>query len=222
MLTFLTETANLPFSVSLAVMLLFVLLEVISLSLGAGFSDIMDSLLPDLDVDLDLDTDLDLDSSPSGFSQLLSWFRVGEVPLLMLILVALTSFGISGLFLQYVAHMVTGNLLPPLIAVVPACFCAIPFIRVIGGLLNTYMPKDETTAVSEDSLIGRSAFIIAGTATQGKPVQAKIRDEHQQTHYILVEPEQPEEKLNAGETVIVSGKEGAVFQAVRNHDDRSE
>ncbi|MCI5211615.1 MAG: hypothetical protein D3910_23190 [Candidatus Electrothrix sp. ATG2] len=39
---------------------------------------------------------------------------------------------------------------------------------------------------------------------------------------MLVEPEQPEEKLNAGETVIVSGKEGAVFQAVRNHDDRSE
>ena len=214
MLTFLAEAANLPFSVALAVMIAFVLLEVISLSLGAGVSSIIDALLPDLDLDLDLDTDLP-DNSPSTFTHILSWFRVGEVPLLMLLLVALTAFGLSGLLLQSLARMITGNLLPPLIAAIPACFCAVPFIRVIGGLLNTYMPKDETTAVSEDSLIGRSAIILAGTATQGKPIQAKVRDEHQHTHYILVEPELPEEKFNAGETVIVSSKKGAIFQAVR-------
>ncbi|MCI5139173.1 MAG: DUF1449 family protein, partial [Candidatus Electrothrix sp. AR1] len=177
MLTFLTEAANLPFSVSLAVMIAFVLLEVISLSFGAGLSDIIDALLPDLDLDLDVDLP---DSSPTTFTQLLSWFRVGEVPLLMLFLVALTTFGISGLLLQALVLMITGNLLPPLIAIIPACFCAVPFIRIIGGLLNTYMPKDETTAVSEDSLIGRSAIILAGTASQEKPIQAKVRDEHQQ------------------------------------------
>jgi hypothetical protein len=210
MLTFLTEPANLPFSVSLAVMIAFVLLEIISLSFGAGLSDIIGALLPDLDLDADLP-----DSSPTTFIQILSWFQVGKVPLLMLFLVALTAFGISGLLLQSLARMITGNLLPPLIATIPACFCAVPFIRGIGGLLNTYMPKDETWAVSEDSLIGRSAIIIAGTATQKKPVQAKVRDEHQHTHYILVEPELPEEKFNAGETVIVSSKEGAIFQAVR-------
>ena len=214
MLTFLTEATNLPFSVALAVMIAFVLLEVISLSFGAGVSSIIDALLPDLDLDLDLDTALP-DNSPSTFTHILSWFRVGEVPLLMLLLVALTAFGLSGLLLQSLARMITGNLLPPLIAAIPACFCAVPFIRVIGGLLNTYMPKDETTAVSEDSLIGRSAIILAGTATQGKPIQAKVRDEHQHTHYILVEPELPEEKFNTGEMVIVSSKKGAIFQAVR-------
>jgi hypothetical protein len=214
MLTFLVEAANLPFSLSLAVMILFVLLEAISLSLGAGLSGIIGSLLPDLDPDLDLDLDLP-DNSPATFTQILSWFRVGEVPLLMLLLVALTTFGISGLLLQALVQMITGNMLPPLIAIIPACFCAVPFIRVIGGLLNKYMPKDETWAVSEDSLIGRSAIILTGTATQGKPVQAKVRDEHQQAHYILVEPELPEESFNAGETVIVSGKQSAIFQAVR-------
>lgn len=209
-LTFLIEAENLPFSVSLAVMIAFVLLEVISLSIGSGLSDIIDALLPDLDLDADLP-----DSSLSTFTQILSWFRVGEVPLLMLFLVALTTFGISGLLLQSLVQMVTGTLLPPLIAIIPACFCAIPFIRVTSGLLNRYMPKDETTAVSEDSLIGRPAVIIAGTATQRKPVQAKVRDEHQQAHYILVEPELPEENFKAGETVIVSGKKGAIFQAIR-------
>ncbi|MCI5123616.1 MAG: DUF1449 family protein [Candidatus Electrothrix sp. AR5] len=217
MLTFLAEPANLPFSVSLAVMIAFVLLEVISLSLGAGLSGIIDALLPELHLDADLP-----DSSPSTFTQILSWFRIGKVPLLMLFLVALTTFGISGLLLQSLIRMITGNLLPPLIAVIPACFCAVPFIRVIGGLLNTYMPKDETWAVSEDSLIGKSAIILAGTASQGKPIQAKVRDEHQHTHYILVEPELPKEKFNAGETVIVSSKEGAIFQAVREQNGGSE
>ncbi len=211
MITFLTEAANLPFSVSLTVMMFFVLLEILSLSLGSGLSEIMDALLPDIDLDLDLP-----DSEPTVFTQLLSWFRVGEVPLFMLILVALTAFGISGLFLQTLIQNITGNLLPPFIAVVPACFCTIPLVRITSGLLNTYMPKDETTAVSEETLIGRPAIILAGTAMLEKPVQAKVRDEYQHTHYILVEPESAEEQLNTGETVILTSKKGAIFQAVRN------
>jgi hypothetical protein len=83
-----------------------------------------------------------------------------------------------------------------------------------SGLLNTYMPQDETTAVSENTLIGRSAIILAGTATQGRPVQAKVQDEYQKTHYILVEPINKEEILNAGETVLLMSKEGALFQAI--------
>ena len=210
MITFLTEAANLPFSVSLTVMMFFVLLEILSLSLGGGLSEIMDALLPDIDMDIDLP-----DSEPTLLTQLLSWFRIGEVPLFMLILVALTAFGISGLFLQTLVQNITGDLLPPLIAVVPASFCTIPLVRITSGLLSAYMPKDETTAVSEDTLVGRPAIIIAGTAILGKPVQAKVQDEHQQTHYILVEPESAEEKFNAGETVLLTKKNGATFQAVR-------
>lgn len=209
MLTFFTEAANLPFSISLAVMIVFVLLEILSLSLGAGLSEVMDSLLPDIDLDLDLP-----DSDPTVFTQLLSWFRVGEVPLLMLILVALTAFGISGFFIQIFTQAITGNFFPPFIATIPAIFCAIPLIRITSGLLNTYMPQDETTAVSENTLIGRSAIILAGTATQGRPVQAKVQDEYQKTHYILVEPINKEEILNAGETVLLMSKEGALFQAI--------
>jgi len=57
--------------------------------------------------------------------------------------------------------------------------------------------------------------IIAGTALHKKPVQAKVRDAFGQTHYVLVEPENPEEKLESGEAVVLSGKTGAVFQALR-------
>lgn len=209
MLIFLTEAANLPFSVSLGLMIFFVLLEVLSLLLGAGVSGVLDSLLPDVDIDLDLP-----DSDPTTFMQILSWFRVGEVPLLMLVLVALTAFGISGLLLQIITRAITGELLPPFIAMIPACFCAIPLVRIIGGILNAYMPKDETSAVSEESLIGRSAILLAGTASQGKPVQGKVRDEHQQTHYVLIEPEHAEECIQSGETVIISQKKGAIYQAV--------
>ncbi|CAK8710695.1 MAG: DUF1449 family protein [Candidatus Electrothrix sp. LOE1_4_5] len=217
MLIFLTEAANLPFSVSLGLMIVFVLLEALSLLLGAGVSGILDSLLPDVDGDIDLDLP---DSDPTTFMQILSWFRVGEVPLLMLILVALTAFGISGLLLQLITRAIIGELLPPFIAMIPACFCTIPLVRIIGGILNAYMPKDETSAVSEESLIGRSATLLAGTARQGKPVQGKVRDEHQQTHYVLIEPEHAEECIQSGETVILSQKKGAIYQAVHEIKER--
>jgi len=144
MLAFLAEPSCLPFSVALATMVVFVLLELLSLSLGAGLSGIIDSLFPDLDLDADLDLP---DSSPSTFSQILSWLRVGEVPLLMLLLVFLTAFGLSGILIQFFLHMVTGELLPPLPAVIPALFCAIPLVRGIGGLLNAYAPKLDSWAV---------------------------------------------------------------------------
>lgn len=211
MFSFLTEAANTPFVVALTVMILIVLLEVVSVSIGAGISEILDLCLPEFDVDIDLP-----DASPSTISQILNWFRVGEVPILMLFIVALTVFGLTGLTLQFSAHAITGSLLPSLTAIIPACFITLPFVRVISGLLNTYMPKDETWAVSENTLIGNAAVIIAGTAKAGKPVQAKVRDEHQQTHYVMVEPDNAEESFTAGDSVVLISRAGAVFKAVED------
>jgi hypothetical protein len=60
------------------------------------------------------------------------------------------------------------------------------------------------------------ALITAGVATLGNPAQAKLRDEHGQPHYVLVEPESAEVELPAGTTVILKRQEGAVFKAVIN------
>jgi len=223
MYSFLTAPQNMPFSIAIVVMFLITILEMVSLSFGAGLSDLIDSILPefdaevDFDVEIEADADVDVpDASPASIAKVLSWFRIGEVPVLMLFIVFLTVFGVYGLILQSLVSFFAGFLLPRFVAAVPVFIISLPSIRFIGGIMAKYMPKDETYAISEKSLIGRVATIIAGNATQGHPVQAKLKDEHGQTHYILVEPDKADEILGKGNKVVLVSQVGAVFKAIES------
>ncbi len=214
---FLTASQNMPFTVALTVMLLLTALEVASVSFGAGLSDFVDSVLPDFEADVDMDAGFDgADASPATISKLLSWFRVGEVPVLMLFIIFLTAFGCVGLLLQTVFQAATGLLLPALLASVPSFLAALPVVRWCGWLLGRYMPKDETYAVSEKSFIGGVATITTGRARQGSPAQAKLRDRHGQAHYVLVEPDEAAAEFGQGERVVLVSRQGAVFRAIRS------
>ena len=223
MIAFFLDTANTPFTVALAVMVAMTIIEIISASLGMGLSEMVDSVIPefdaDIDIDIDADADVDVDIAGTGgpgdsLVKLLAWFRVGEVPVIMLFIVFLTGFGLSGLSIQFVIAMVTGATIPAVIAVVPALLCSIPVVRVCGGVLGKYMPKDETYAVSEDSFPGMVATLTLGTAEQGKPAEAKLKDNYGQTHYILVEPDNPEERFSQGDQTIIVSKKGAVYKII--------
>jgi len=220
MFVFLTAPQNMPFSIAIVVMLMIVVLEAVSIFLGAGLSEVVDSALPEIDADVDLDVDADVDFgtdvSTFNVTKVLHWFRVGDVPVLMLFVVFLTSFGLAGLTLQAVCQMMTSFYLPGSVASVPAFLAAVPSVRFLGGLLSRYMPKDETYVISENSLIGRVATIVAGTATPGHPVQAKVKDEYGQTHYLLVEPDKVDEVFEGGEKVVLVSRVGAVYKAIES------
>lgn len=210
MFVMLTAPQNMVFLVAIVVMLLIVVLEVVSLFMGAGLAQAVDSILPELDSDIDVDAD----ASSFDVGKVLHWFRVGEVPVLMLFVVFLTSFGLAGLLLQAMVQMVTGLFLPGGIAAVAAFMAAVPCVRFLGGLLARYMPRDETYVLSENALIGRVATTVAGIAAAGRPVQAKVTDEYGQTHYLLVEPDQGEEVFEPGEKVLLVSRAGAVYRAI--------
>lgn len=212
MFVMLTAPQNMVFLVAIVVMLLIVVLEAVSLFMGAGLAQAVDSILPEIDSDLDVDVDADASSFDVG--RVLHWFRVGEVPVLMLFVVFLTAFGLGGLLLQSMVQMVTGLFLPGGIAAVAAFLAAVPCVRFLGGLLARYMPGDETYVLSENALIGRVATTVAGIASAGRPVQAKVTDEYGQTHYLLVEPDQGEEVFEPGEKVLLVSKAGAVYRAI--------
>jgi hypothetical protein len=221
MIDFLLHPANSPFAIALAVMLVFTVLEIISASFGMGFSEMVDSILPEFDADIDVDVDVDADIhavAPDGnfdsLVKLLAWFRVGEVPVVMLFIVFLTGFGLSGLMVQYVSVSLVGVYMPTIIATGIGIIASIPVVRVCGGLLGKYMPKDETYVVSEKSFYGMIATVTLGTAEPGKPAQAKIRDKHGQTHYILVEPDTPGERFATGEQAIVVKQVGAIYKVI--------
>jgi hypothetical protein len=220
---------NLPFTVALALMVGIGLLEGVATLMGLGLSGVIDNLLPDVDVDLDVDAGVDVDAdvnvdahaahvdgATGGLSRVLAWLHFGRVPALVLFVLFLLFFGISGLMLQYVLHAVSGFLLPGAIATVPAFFLTIPLIRTFGGAIARLVPKDETTAVSRNSFVGRVAIVGAGPAKVGLPAQAKLKDEHGQTHYVLVEPDEEGEEFPAGTEVILIRQMGARFAAIKN------
>jgi hypothetical protein len=78
------------------------------------------------------------------------------------------------------------------------------------------MPKDETYVVSEKSFPGLIATITLGTAQKDKPAQAKLRDRHGQTHYILVVPDNPEESFTNGEKTIIVSQKGSIYTVIAN------
>jgi len=213
MAAFLFDPANSIFEITLVIVILLFVFELIAANFGFGIADIIDSILPEFDTDIDLSAG-ETGSMPSSVVSLLSWFRIGEVPILMLFVVLLTGFGLSGLCVQYIAVMLTGKTLPALIAVIPAFLLALPQVRFGGGLLARFMPGDETYAVSEASFHGMVATITLGTAAKNHPVQAKLQDAHGQTHYILVEPD-TDEKFKQGQQVIIIGQIGTIYRVIK-------
>jgi membrane protein implicated in regulation of membrane protease activity len=188
MLDFLTAPGNLPFAVALAVMLLIGVVEALGLGASAAGAD------------------FDMDG-PSG--DLLGWLGVGRVPLLMLVVVFLAAFGLIGLVLQQVLGP-----LPVWLAAPAAAAAALPVTGLGARGLARIMPQDETTAVSLDTLIGKRGTVTVGTARSGSPAQARVRDIHGQSHYVMVEPHDPAHSIAEGETVLLVRRDGHVFTAL--------
>lgn len=150
---------------------------------------------------------------------LLGWLNVGRLPLLMVIVVFLFAFGVTGLVLQQLITGVFRHPAPAWIAGPLAAAVALPFTRVLGGLLARILPGDETTAVSRETLVGRVAVIVTGEAKVGSPAQARVRDAHGQTHYVMVEPDDDGEAFAQGTSVIIVRNAGARFLAIRNESE---
>ena len=76
------------------------------------------------------------------------------------------------------------------------------------------MPKDETTAVSIDSLVGRFAVLDLGTSKKGSPARAKVLDIHGHPHFVMVEPDNEGQQFTSGEKLLLVRREGDVFKAI--------
>lgn len=193
MLGFLLAPENVAFSSALVLMFLIGCVEAVGLGAGA--------------VQVEADTD--------GIGDgLLNWLGAGRLPLLMLLVVALAVFGVAGLALQQIAAGTWGTLLPVWIAVPGAAVVSLPATSVVGRLVARVMPRDETTAVSLDSLVGRRAHIVVGTARLGSPARARVYDVHGQSHYVLVEPNTDEEQFAEGDEVLLVRRDAQNFRAV--------
>jgi hypothetical protein len=214
-LSFANEASNFPFSVALVIVAILAAIEGVGLLVGAGVFGFLDGLLPDVDLGIDA-PDL---TSPSISGQFLTWLRIGQVPAVFTLIVFLVAFGLIGLFIQTVAMSLFRAPLPALVATVPALVLAMPVVRAGNTVLARIIPKDETTVVSRDSLIGRLATITGGTARLGYPAQGKVKDQHDQTHYIPIEPDIETDVFAPGDLVLLVRRKKSVYFAIRAESD---
>ena len=221
---------SLPFAVALAVVGGLFVIELLSLLLGATVLGIgSDGPDIDLDADFDLsaefDAGMDLDGldmdgldgpsdsmvAPSG---LLSWIGARDVPFLIWLVSFLTMFGLAGLILQSVLMATLGFTLPALLAAALATPPALAVTRVIANWVALLMPKTETTATRARFLGGRHGTITQGTAARGKPAEIKIKDRHDNIHYLRVEPLRDEDVFPQGSFVTLIRKRGDRFYVI--------
>ncbi len=214
-----------PFVIALMVMIFIAALEGVSLMFGAAVSGLLDGILPDFDLpdlDTDVDADIDADIDVSGLDSvgpltyLMSWLSFGKAPALVLLVAFLTVFGLSGLVIQSSALGATGLMLPGWLASIPAFALALPGTRYLGRAFGAVMPKEETEAVSTERFIGKVATIIRGRAKRDLPAEAKLRDRHGLTHWILVEPDEDHEEFATGDEVILVSQAGSIYRVIRN------
>lgn len=234
MLDFFLMQGMRPFTIALGLLLAILVLEIIGALLGAPWSsasgdadadidldvDADIDLDADLEIDTDIDTDLDMDADADGamdgvgaLTGALSWLGLGRVPFLVLLAGFLASFGAAGTILQQVANGIAGPLpswLAAIIALPPALFGTRWFTIGVARIL----PKEETAAVSLDTLVGTVARITLGTARHDLPAEARARDRLGHIHYVRVRPEDPTATYPKGSRVVLVAREGALFTAV--------
>ncbi len=216
------EPGNLPFAVSLGLMLALAGLEAAAAFLGTSPSAAIDNLLPDFDFDLEVDVDVDVEvdadigDAAAGTNGILTgvlhWLSFGRVPTMVLLIVFLTVFGLAGLFLQSLVYQVQGAVLPGWFAAIPALAIALPAVRYIGRALASVIPMEVSDAIRQDALIGATATITLGVAAIGQPAEARISRKSGGTLYVKVEPDQDGATFSQGSKVRLIRREGIVFK----------
>jgi hypothetical protein len=209
MLAMLSAPQNLVFSAALGVVAILFVIELGGLLIGAQLSETLDGVF-------DLDPGSDIDASATGLTKALAWLHFGRIPLLMLIVLFLLGFGLSGLIVQRLIALLLGAPASALIATIPALAVATGIVRLGGPLISRIMPQDETAAVSRDSFVGRLAVITTGTARKASPTEARLRDEHGQLHYVMVEPDMDGDLFKTGEEVLIVAADRHLFRVIRN------
>ena len=148
----------------------------------------------------------------------LDWMGFGRVPLLVVLVLLLAWFGLIGLIGQQLAHDLSGGLLPWWIAVPGAAALALPSAGLAARVIAPLLPRDHTTAINVDGLVGEGARVVTGRAAQGSPARARVEDWHGQAHYVMVEPDNPGQIFEEGERVLLVRREGDVFRAIARGD----
>lgn len=201
MIQFIFHDINFPYTLALFFVLFLAAAEGVFLLIGGSLLEMVGKVLP-----LNIDTDVDLSSEPSGFVKLLGWLNINKLPLLVWLVIMFSSFAVTGYIVTFNVHSILGLALP--------FWASSPFALIGMGIITHHLgnfvakvaPKEQSAAVHTDSFAGLTAKITLGVASQSNPAEALLKDQFNQKHYVMVEPENTDEKFAQGAEVVLIKK----------------
>tara|TARA_R110001583_G_scaffold194632_3_gene366015 strand:- start:1041 stop:1661 length:621 start_codon:yes stop_codon:yes gene_type:complete len=186
---FLTHEANAPYLFSLALLVVFFVVEVLGLLVGMSISHALDGLI-----------DFDVDSDMGGH---LSVLGLGKVPLMVWLMFFLGIFTILGYGLNIVVSSVIGFTPSVYVSVLPVLAVTIYLNRIACGIFSKLVPLVETDSVDTDSFEGKVAKITLGHASNDRYAMGIVLDIHGNSHNIRIKPMGEDELLEGSEVILV-------------------
>jgi membrane protein implicated in regulation of membrane protease activity len=224
MFSFLTEVGFQPFVIAGLVLVGLCLIEAVSLVFGHSLSGTVDHLLGLDHGDVHADVHghevhgsvVDLHAEmPDGnlLGSFYDWLNAGRVPLLILLMGGLGAFSVVGLAIQIVAMHVAAPL-PTAAAALLAFLGVIPTTRSVSRVLATFLPRDESYAVDEAELIGRTGVVTLGPVDWESAGRAKVLDPHGNAHFPRVLAARERLTIEQGTKVLVVDRVGGTLTVV--------
>jgi Protein of unknown function (DUF1449) len=190
-----------PFAISAAIMLTLGGIELLTMIVGFSISELIGK-------DFALETE-----SHSAIGGLFLWINAGRLPLLILMILALGVFAISGFLLQAVAHSI-GTAVPVTLAALAALAISLPVIRVTSRGIARIIPRDETYVVDEADFVGHVGEVSIGPLDQGLPGKVRLKDIFGNWHSVAARASPDSTPLAVGASVLLVDRDAKSFIAI--------
>jgi hypothetical protein len=190
-----------PFAISAAIMVTLGGIELLTMIVGFSISELIGK-------DLALETE-----SHSAIGGLFLWINAGRLPLLILMILALGVFAISGFLLQAIAHSV-GTAVPVTLAALAAMAISLPAIRFTSRGIARIIPRDETYVVDEADFVGHVGEVSIGPLDQGLPGKVRLKDVFGNWHSVAARASPDSTPLPVGASVLLVDRDAKSFIAI--------
>jgi hypothetical protein len=188
----------LPFAIAAVMLAALTVIEMLCLLLGFSLSEAIDKA--------------GIDDHGTG-SGLFSWFNVGGVPILVLLLLSLGIFAMTGFVIQGVAQTIWAPL-PAAAASVAAFVVSMPAVRLSSEFVARIVPRDETYAVDLSDFVGRTGEVTVGPLDQGLPGRIRVKDQHGNWHILRARAAKDQEPIAIGAHALIVDRLAEIFIAI--------
>ena len=197
--TFFLNPSNLPFIVSGCTLAAILILEIFGLFIGMS-TMLQSHIMGHIDANGNGIPD---HLEAQGFS-LFSWLNPGRVPFMVMMVIFSTVFTVVGFGTQWMFLGATSHYAPMILSVPIVLAITLPITRSGTNAIAKIIPRDETNAITLESLTGDQGWVIIGPISSKVSGSVRITDKYGTDHYLTAFSE-GDAILECRDTVILVG-----------------